>query len=223
MTLLKLMSKIELITDSKEITIGLIQDIVGDRIYVSMSSEDKRFKLLHKEDKVRCIVYDSKKVFGFDAIVLRQISGITPVYELLCQGSFKNIQRREYVRIKSSLLLCYTENSYLSNVNVEQLQNRGFLEDLKRYLKDGILSDISGGGLRFSSDEDLNVEKQLLLVLDLSNEIFVLRSEIIYKNVIITPFKKRYTYGVKFIDINENIREKIINYIFRNMRRNKIR
>lgn len=224
MSVFNLMSKIELITEEGEITFGLIQDIVENRLYVSMSPDDRGFKLLQREDKIKCIVYDKDKVLGFDGIVLNRISGITPVYEILPYENFEKIQRREYVRVNTTFPLLYTNNKYLINIDFEDYSKiNESLENIKRYLKDGMISDISGGGLKFSCEENLKHGRLLLLVFELSNDIFVLKGEIVYKDINTSSNRTVYNYGVKFIDISGRTREKIINYVFQLMRRNNIR
>lgn len=224
MSVFNLMSKIEMITEEGEVTFGLIQDIVGNRLYVSMPPDDRRFKLLQIEDKIKCIVYDKNKVLGFDGVVLNRISGITPVYEIFSYDNFETIQRREFVRVKTTIPLIYTDNKYLINTNFEDHSKiKGKLENMKKYLKDGMISNISGGGLKFSCNENLRYVKLLLLVFELSNDIFVLKGEIVYKDINTSSNKTVYNYGVKFIDISEKTSEKIIRYVFQLMRKNKIR
>lgn len=219
------MSKIELITEKGDIFFGLIQDIVENKIYVSMSPDDRKFKLLQRKDKIKCIVYDNNKVLGFDAVVLSRIIGMTPMYEIMSYDNFEIVQRRDYVRVKTSIPLIYTDNKYLTNIDLDDYsKTKETLDNIKRYLKNGIISDISGGGLKFSCKENLYKSEFLLLVLELSNDIFVLKGEIVYKDIKPTTNNKSiYNYGIKFIDISEKTREKIINYVFQLMRKNKFR
>ena len=153
MSVFNLMSKIEIITEKGEITYGLIQDIMENRLYVSMSPDDKEFVLLQIEDKIKCIVYDKDKILGFDGVILNRISGITPLYEILSFDNFEIVQRREYVMVDTTLPLIYTIDKFLTKLNLEDhIKTNRALEDIKKFPKEGTVLDLSGGGLKFACE-----------------------------------------------------------------------
>lgn len=224
MTVFGLMSKIELITEEGDITFGLIQDVVDNKIYVSIPPDDKKFRLLQNGDAIKCIVYNNNKVLGFGAVVTNRIPGIMPIYEILSNDNFEVIQRREYVRVNTILDIRYTDNKYLLDINNDNYsRTQEIIQNIDKYLKNGLTSDISGGGLRFSCEENFNQGTKLLLVFEISKHVFIVKGEIVYKDINVSLNKTTYTYGIKFVNVSEKNREKIINYVFLLMRKNKLR
>ena len=224
MDVFNLMSKVELITENGEITFGLIQDLVENRLYVSISPDDREFKLLKQDDKIKCIVYDKARILGFDGVILNRIAGDMPIYEILSYENFEIIQRREYVRVKTSLPFIYTDNKQLTKLNFNDYsQVTKAFEKIKEFSKDGIILDLSGGGLKFASEESIQVGMILVFVLELLDDIFMLKGEVVHKNIKTSSNKTVYNYGMKFIEINEKNREKIIRHVFKIMRKNKIK
>ena len=224
MSVFNLMSKVELITENGEITFGLIQDLVENRLYVSISPDDREFKLLQQDDKIKCIVYDKDRILGFDGVILNRIAGDMPIYEILSYENFEIIQRREYVRVKTSLPFIYTDNKQLTKLNFKDYAqvSKAFVE-IKGFSKDGMVLDLSGGGLKFASEESLKVGSLLVFMLKLLDDTFVLKGEIVHKNIKTSSNKTVYNYGIKFIEINEKTREKIISHVFKIMRKYKIK
>lgn len=219
-----LMSKVELIAEEGNITFGLIQDIVDNKLYVSIPPDDKQFRLLQNGDAIKCIVYNNNKVLGFGAVVTNRIPGILPIYELSSNDNFEIIQRREYVRVNTILDIRYTDNKYLLEINNNNYsKTKEIIQNIDKYLKSGLVSDVSGGGLRFSCEESLNQGNKLLIVFEISKHVFIVKGEIVYKDINVSPNRTIYTYGIKFLNISEKNRERIINYVFLLMRKNKLR
>lgn len=104
MNLFELNSKIELIAEDDEKTQGLIHDIIDDKLYISITSDDKQFKLLYVGDHVRGIVIDDLTGTAFDAVVTNRIAGDFSIYELSNLQNICKIQRREDTLYYSSTL-----------------------------------------------------------------------------------------------------------------------
>lgn len=218
-----LISKIELITQDGKKTLGLIHDIIDNKIYVSIPSDDKQFKIIRVGDYINGIVYGENKATGFNAILTDRIKGDTPIYELSFVGNFSNIQRRDYVRVLSAIPVLYSDNKYLLNINEENEVTEDSMASIKKYLNKGMTSDISAGGLRFSCHQDFPIGRVLLLVLNIGDELIVNKGQIVYKDIINSPHKAIYIYGIQFINISEVKRELIMNYAFVVMRKNKLK
>lgn len=218
-----LISKIELISQEGKKTLGIIHDIIDNKIYVSIPSDDKQFKILRVGDYINGIIYGENKATGFDAILTDRIIGDIPIYELSFVGNFSNIQRREFVRVLCSIPILYSDNKYLLNINDVNDETRDSIQNIERYLNSGVTSDISAGGLRFSCNQDFHIGKKLLLVFDIDNDFIVTKGEIVYKDIINSPTKAIYIYGIQFLNIREDKREKIMNYVFVLMRKNKLK
>lgn len=225
MDFLKVNNKIELLTQEDDRIEGLIGDKTEDSVFFSISADDKNFKLLRVGEKVKCLVYDRRRVIGFYADVSNRIMNQVPTYELSNFRDFSVIQRRENVRIPSTVPLHYSLNKYLLNIHEVTMEKepREIKEDIMRYLAKGMMRDLSAGGLKFTCLENIQKGKSLLLIFDIEDDIIIVRGNIVYKEINFQNNKSIYIYGIKFFDLSEEIKEKIINHIFIMMRKKTIK
>ena len=217
-----LISKIELITDDNEKTPGLIQDIIDDKIYVSIASDDKQFKILRVGDRVSGIVYDNDNVISFDALITNRIIGELPIYEISMIENLSKIQRREDVRVDCNLPILYTNNKFLLRLELNDEGTDDIILNNEKYFNKGWISDLSAGGIRFSCNRKYNLDDILLLAFDLNSDKIIVTGQIVYKGIKATSEKTLYVYGIRFVDINDDKREKIISYNFIIMRTNRL-
>ena len=217
-----LISKIELITDDNEKTLGLIQDVIDDKIYVSVASDDRQFKILRVGDSVTGIVYDKDNVISFDALITNRIAGDLPSYEISSITNITKVQRRQDVRVDCNLPVLYSNNKFLLKVNLDNKDVKDILLKNERYLNKGWISDLSAGGIRFSCEKKYHLDSKLLLVFNLESDTIITKGQIVYKSSKVSPEKTLYVYGIKFIDIDDEKREKIISYNFVVMRKNRL-
>ncbi|MBC8590283.1 flagellar brake protein [Wansuia hejianensis] len=219
MELFRFNNKIEVITEDEEKTAGLIQDIADNKIYFSVSADDKSFKILRKGQRLKGIVYHDNKLISFDAIVTDRIPGDIPTYELSSLTNFENIQRRDDVRVSCSLPIKYTGNKNAINTEIDDSKIKETIGKVKDYLNHGIMLDISAGGVRFTCKDKYEYGDALLFLIELDDKTILTKGIIRHKESNLSEKGTRYTYGVQFINISERKREQIISYIFVLMRR----
>ena len=136
----------------------------------------------------------------------------------------KRFQRREFFRVnlltevqyyivpKEVAALPTTEELFL------EIEKPEYIDQMKR----GMVKDISGGGMLFSSDEQLQMGNYILLNFRLSSEnmdeSFYLVSQCVssYKNL---KVENLYDHRMKFIFKNLRDREKIVRFVFEEERR----
>ncbi|HPP32240.1 MAG TPA: PilZ domain-containing protein, partial [Soehngenia sp.] len=75
--------------------------------------------------------------------------------------------------------------------------------------------------MKFKSDHNLSEGENIVIYVQLEGEQFAIKGNIVHRQVDIIKDKALYTYGVRFIDITDNMREKIIKKVFVLMRKNK--
>lgn len=217
-----LISKIELITDDNKKTLGLIQDIIDEKIYVSIASDDKQFKILRVGDRLSGIVYDKDNVISFDALITDRIIGELPIYEISIIENLSKVQRREDVRVDCNLPILYTNNKFLLRLGLNDESTDDIILNNEKYFNKGWISDLSAGGIRFSCNRKYSLDDILLLIFDLNSDMIIVTGRIVYKSIKATSEKTLYVYGIKFVDINDDKREKIISYNFIIMRKNRL-
>ena len=207
------MAGFKLIVNSRvEIIIGeeawksVIQDVNDESFFISIPMEKGEYikfnngstLLIHNYIKDgNCLHKFTCKVKG------RAKSGLTPLYELSLPEKVERIQRREFVRINVVAPIEY---------KIEKNEDNKFLK--------GILLDISGGGLRFATDNKINVGEVIELKLrDINTE-----DEILIKGQCVRGNKEsngQYICVVRYYEIINKIREKIIESIFTLMRKQR--
>ena len=207
------MAGFKLIVNSRvEIIIGeeawksVIQDVNDESFFISIPMEKGEYikfnngstLLIHNYIKDgNCLHKFTCKVKG------RAKSGLTPLYELSLPEKVERIQRREFVRINVVATIEY---------KIEKNEDNKFLK--------GILLDISGGGLRFATDNKINVGEVIELKLrDINTE-----DEILIKGQCVRGNKEsngQYICVVRYYEISNKIREKIIESIFTLMRKQR--
>lgn len=223
MSLFKLNDKIELTSRDDRKTLGFIYDIKDKKLYISISADDESFKLLEVGEGVYGAIYSREEVIGFDANITARAFRNNSVYEVSDMRNFTKVQRRENIRVRHSMKVLYTDNNFLTKLNFQSGREKETLEKIGRYLKEGHMVDLSAGGMKLSTKEDFGSGEVLILVLNLNGRDIIVKGKIVHKEVNLVPKRTVYSYGIKFIDIEEVQQERIISYLFVIMRKNRIK
>lgn len=120
--------------------------------------------------------------------------------QLLDEG--EKVHRRDFFRF--SCLLPF-QFSYLT-------------DEEENPITEGIIKDISGGGILFSCNTPMEVGRKIISYIRLNNDYLTIEGELLnreYFPKILHP----YEYSVKFIDISPRDRENIIQFIFTQQRK----
>lgn len=199
-----LISKVELIKDDGNITLGTIQDGNEEKMFVSITLDKDKFTLLRAGDIVRGIITDDDKVLGFNGLVKRRIPGEIPMYEIIYRDVCK-VQRREDFRMECSIPVKFSLDKIIPEYPEE--------------LCDGFIKDISGGGIRLLSNEKLDRYVEISLMFKFNDDEMILNGGVVHIGDNDFPNGMKYAYGVKFKDITEDKKELIIKNIFTLMRK----
>lgn len=190
------------------IYVSRVEDIGEDYIKLAMPIVKGEIIPLSIGTKVEVVVSDQDKAYGFTGLIRnRQISPV-PMFTMKFPDKIRKIQRRNYVRIECSIPVQYAVID-----NSEELD-----QDL--VFQTGRTLDISGGGLRLFTNHSLEQEQKLFIKLKLlkDDEIEIKGKVIRLLDIDEETKKKRFIYGIEFIDINERDRDKIISFIFEKQR-----
>ena len=135
-------------------------------------------------------------------------------------------QRREYYRLECRINLTWAKLNEVQAKLYEDLKN-AVTDARKRLIKEQIkmediafskalMMDISGGGMKFYATEALEKDDVLVLqpdIPELSNAIPYLMGKVVLSRPLENKFSS-YENKIKFINISNEEREKIITYIF---------
>lgn len=152
--------------------------------------------------KLKIIFFNRRGQFFFNGMIINRFSGHLSYLQIKPISEISKLQRRQYYRLEKILEFKYKK-----------------LEDATGTFNKGYIKNISGGGLKVRIKEKLETNKEIICILSFDipdDEIFV-KSMVIRCELI----DGSYETALKFIDIEDSVRERIISYIFKEERKLK--
>lgn len=181
-----------------------IQDITKEIIKINIPVGKAGVYSYELNKEVGFNYYDNNCYYMFKGILIgREKDKDTniPLYIVKYDiNQIRKIERRCFVRVDCVEYIYYKKN---------------YLEG-KSDWKQALMLDLSGGGFRFSVNEILNEEFLLEFKFVIEEEIYIITARIVRK---IEKRKDSYIYAAEFINISEMVREKIIQKVFKQMRK----
>ena len=206
---LRINQKIEVRKDPGFIFKSSIQELGEDTLSVTVPVRAGQRLMLHAGDRVRVQFVINDASYYFDTTMLsRKISNQVPLFVLVRPSVLSRVQRRDFVRFPEALPVVF-----------RVLQREG--DALASY--NGKTVDISAGGVQIASSfcpvPGDKVQLTLLLGDDGLPELNE-RGDVVWAYY--DQWLKTARFGVRFADISEAEREKIMAYIFKCMRRRPV-
>jgi c-di-GMP-binding flagellar brake protein YcgR len=147
---------------------------------------------------------DAWSAYSFNSVILNRFSEPIPTFIIKYPEKINKIQRRKFVRIPV----------------VRPLKYKVYQEQEDGEEKIGSMKDLSGGGLRFQSREDLPLKTKLEIRTNMDAE------DLEVPGLVIRCIKDEdtdlFNISIEFQDISEKTRDQIVGYVFkiqREMRR----
>lgn len=195
-----------------------IVDVVDfKKIKIAMPTESGHLVPLVTGGLFSVVVYSKKGMFeGNFTVVNRSKEGNIAIHILEAQTMLKKIQRRNYFRYETTMPIKYRVIAKDEQITKEEMEQVKW--------SDGVILDISGGGMRFVTKEE--VEKgqklQIRIVLTITEEKreLYLYADLIYVRAA-SAGNRLSEARVEFIKIQEPDREAIIKFIFEEQRRKR--
>lgn len=178
-----------------------IQDISEEGFSISVPVNNGKFLMLD-EGKNLDVEYctETGNYYEFDVEVIgRDKSDKIPMYKLSLPMNVRKIQRRNYVR-------------------VPVVKNVEYRRDEEALWSKATILDLSGGGMKIKAAQEFKINEKLFIKIETSSEVFEITAEVKRSDKIKTY---EYIYGLEFIDINENKRDKIVKEVFLVMRKQR--
>lgn len=211
--------KIQITSEDGSVLEAMITDKTEDSVNFSIPADDRRFKFFQPGEKIEAVVFERNKGVRFEGVIAGRIIAEAPTYTISQLTGWKSVQRRDNVRVPSSEPLTYTANRFIIDSvafspDVSRVEN-----EISKYMKPGVMSDISAGGMKFSCEEDIKEGQKIILRFNIQKNVLMLRGTVMHRQLIINPTGTRYFYGIKFDDIDEKMQEMIVNHVFQLMRK----
>lgn len=147
-----------------------------------------------ENSRVDIVFFSEEKIFKSKGISTGNFkTGNFHLTEIEIKSKVERFERRNYYRL-----------STMNPIRIIKTDSEKVIS--------GKTLDLSGGGMQIKSEEKLNRGEKLLIELDLKGEFLELDSEVV--SIVEGINSKEEKYGIKFVDIGEKVRDKIISYIF---------
>lgn len=180
-----------------------VQDVTEEYIVIGIPMHNGSYLALAKGDLIELVYYDDLSLYGFTSEVIgRSREGMVHQIFIKHPESWRKIQRRNFVRV-----------GIIQYINYEVLKDGDYSEK-----KNGIIIDLSGGGLRLKTAEKLG-QGDIIRVFIKNEEVNIVGNGKIVR--IEKDTDGRFLYGVSFEEIDGLSRERVIQYVFNIMRKQR--
>ena len=193
---------------------------------IAMPIEAGRMVLLPLGIRYEFVFYSAGSLYrGLGLIVERYKRDNLYMLVVELKSHLEKFQRREYYRYNCTLNFGYfvLNEEQIKMTSADEILSDLMDVDFKEKRRAGVIVDISGGGMKFRSEDELKAGDQILVMLrltsDKSDRQFQIRSNVIDCVKVKTTKDILYESRIKFIIEDNRIREEIIRYIFEEERR----
>lgn len=165
----------------------------------------RRIVYIKNDTVLKVIITKEGAIYEFKAEIVSKLFGVDPLLRLIRVSDIQKIQRRNYFRLKS-----------LNTIKIRKIVN---LKDaIFDEYHDVIMVDISGGGLAFNADVELEINDLIEVSMNLNSNTINLLGKIVRADRDEDKLKK-IAYGINFEKITEMERNIIMRFIFEEQRK----
>lgn len=194
-----------------------------DSMEIIMPMEKTKLVLLPVDSEYDMIIYGATGLYQcFCRIIDRYKSNNVYILVVELTSNLRKYQRREYYRFSCVLEMCARN---LEKEEVEALEGKApYALQPGLPLKRSIIVDISGGGLRFVSEQKYEPESLIFCSYHLLTGGARKLYEVIGKVLAVKELENRpgtYEHRVQYYNIDVETREKIIKFIFEEERKER--
>ncbi len=204
-----------------------IQDILSEnQIELVMPMEKGKLILLPMDKEYNLVIYAGNNLFQCFARIIDRYKS-NNIYTLVVEltSNLRKYQRREYYRFSCALEM---NSRNLEEEEVRAIEERDPYSNLipGLPLKRSVIVDISGGGLRFLSTHPYEPDSLIYISYNLLINGRKKEYELVGK--VLSSVKQEgrrdsYEHRVQYVDIEAEVREEIIKYIFEEERKHRKR
>ncbi len=215
----KMNRRIELFSlDNKKIGNSTIQDEDSGHIFISIPMGKDGYGYLQPGEKVKATYCgENNKIFSFVSEIVENIKDQIPLIKLKKVEEYETIQRRRNVRIPLMIDFEYfiiDESIDIGEISVFELED---IYEHKKWKK-GYTYDLSAGGAGIVIKESLQIGNELFCVLKDDHFHEAITGKIIRITKNEHAGDRLFRAGICFINMDYQIEEKLVRYIFQKMR-----
>lgn len=209
---------------------SLVSEVLDeDRIKITMPLEKGRVVSLSVNSRYNACFYTPHGLYqGRIIVVDRYKEGNIFMLVVELTSDLIKFQRRQYYRLGCTMDIVYKkiekdaeieftrESMPDANEDGDEVSREDYIE--------GVALDISGGGMRFTSEQKLAEGDDIFVVIQIQykddKKIYGLNARVIYSQPL-TNHAGKYEHRVEYKNINGKVREDLIKYIFDEERRQR--
>ena len=193
-----------------------------DTLEISMPMEQSKLILLPVDGEYDLVFYGTSGLYQcFARIIDRYKSNNVYILMIELTSNLRKYQRREYYRFSCALEMCARN---LEEDEIQAIEKRlPYALTSGLPLKQSVIVDISGGGLRFVSSQMYETGNLLYCSYSLIKGNELKEYEVIGKVLSAKELENKpgfFEHRVQYYDMDKDTREEIIKYIFEEERKN---
>lgn len=210
--------------DSKRVYYSHVQDVLSaDRMEILMPIEKSKLVLLPVDGVYDMIISTNKGMYQcMVRIIERYKSNNLYILVVELTSNLRRSQRREYFRLSCAINM-FSRPLIEDEVKIyEETQKISVIPNLE--MDDGVIVDISGGGLRFTTSKKYDTNSLVYCTYRISLNGELKEYEVTGRILSVKPVENRtgvYEHRIKYINLDVEKREEIIRYIFQEERKNR--
>lgn len=194
-----------------------------DTMELLMPMEQTKLILLPIDAEYSVILYTKSGLYqAFVRVADRYKSDNMFLVEVDLISNLRKYQRREFYRFSCALEMCARN---LEEEEISALEKKMPLSlQPNRPIKRSVIVDLSGGGLRFMSNQLYETDSLIYCSYTLVKAGVQKNYEIVGKVLSVRQLENRpgvYEHRVQYINMEESVREEIISFIFEEERRSR--
>jgi c-di-GMP-binding flagellar brake protein YcgR len=194
-----------------------------DSMEILMPMEKTKLILLPVDGEYNMIFYTSSGLYQcFVRITDRYKNNNVYILAVELISNLRKYQRREFYRFSCALEMC---SRNLEEEEVQAIEERSpYVLQPNLPIKRSVIVDISGGGLRFMSNQKYEPDSLIYCSYNLVKGKEVKNYEIVGKVLAVKELENRpgtYEHRVQYYGLDVNTREEIIKFIFEEERKSR--
>lgn len=204
-------------------TSQVYQVLSEDKLEILMPIEQGKLILLSTDTEYNAVFYGQTGLYQcFIRMLDRYKSNNISIFAAELISNLRKFQRREYYRFSCALEMSFR---ILEGEELEVIrQKKSYVLTKGLPLKRSIIVDMSGGGLRFLSNQRYEPENLIYCSYHLLREGEKKLYQVVGQILNVKELKNHqgmFEHRVQYVNIDETVREEIIKFIFEQERKNR--
>lgn len=213
--------KVEIRIDNQTRVSALIQEKEDGLVSITVPVHRGRPYLLEKGQTYEAIIFHGERLFGFVMEVTAMIHEKIPMYKVRLQDYLGLVQRRGSVRAPVNFFFAFIPDEGAADKAYRQDEYKAYYERYKDKLHEGIILDMSAGGMQFSSTKRLDMGATIRCFIDIEELHLMCVARVVRRFQTDTSSKGPVRYGAAFEGIDMRSEDQVIRFVFTMLRQNR--